>query len=154
MLELGRLLGNCLGGRGSVHISGELGAGKTTLCRGILRALGHRGAVKSPTFTLVEPYELDHQHGKREAFHFDLYRLASPDELDYIGIEEYFRADSLCLVEWPEKAAGLLPAQDLHIGIDVCGEKRIIGITANTNHGEQVCRQVRKAYDRVSDGNI
>lgn len=146
MMELGRLLAIGLGGRGSVHISGDLGAGKTTLCRGILRAMGHSGAVKSPTFTLVEPYRIACQPDRGEVFHFDLYRLGNPGELDYMGVDEYFRPDSLCLIEWPEKAGGFLPSHDLQIGIDVSGEKRIIGITANTDHGEKVCKQVREVY--------
>ena len=143
MLALGAALASLLGGKGAVHISGELGAGKTTLCRGILRAMGHKGAVKSPTFTLVEPYEI----GSRQVFHFDLYRLANPGELDYLGIDEYFKGGGLCLVEWPEKAGGFLPGHDLEIGIDVLGEKRNIGIRANSPHGETICAQLKNRYD-------
>ncbi|MBT7371791.1 MAG: tRNA (adenosine(37)-N6)-threonylcarbamoyltransferase complex ATPase subunit type 1 TsaE, partial [Gammaproteobacteria bacterium] len=102
MLKLGGELAHQLDGEGSVLIKGDLGAGKTTLCRGLIHAMGHEGAVKSPTFTLVEPYRI----GKRDIFHFDLYRLSHPDELEYIGIDEYFGENRLCLVEWPEKAAG------------------------------------------------
>ena len=123
-------------------LTGYLGAGKTTLCRGILRAMGHEGAVKSPTFTLVEPYRITWRGKGIDVFHFDLYRLSDPGELDYVGVDEYFRPDSLCLIEWPEKASGYLPTHDLHIGIDVSGEKRIICITANTVHGEKVCEQL------------
>ncbi len=153
MIRLGRRLSVSLAGHGAVHISGDLGAGKTTLCRGILRAMGHSGAVKSPTFTLVEPYEVNHQGEKVDVYHFDLYRLSDPGELDYVGVDEYFRSDSLCLIEWPEKASGFLPTYDLHIGIDVSGEKRIICITANTVHGEKVCEQVIQAYKEVLPGN-
>lgn len=137
MLAFGAQLGVAMAGEGAVHLTGQLGAGKTTLCRGLLRAMGHEGAVKSPTFTLVEPYKV----GLCEVYHFDLYRLADPSELDYIGVEEYFGPGRLCLIEWPERAAGYLPAHDLEISIDVLGEKRNISIRANSAHGEQICRQ-------------
>ena len=106
MLRFGAQLADALGGRGAVLISGDLGAGKTTLCRGLLRQMGHEGSVKSPTFTLVEPYEIEGVC----VYHFDLYRLSHPDELDYVGIDEYFTNETLCLVEWPEKAEGSLPS--------------------------------------------
>lgn len=151
MIDFGRVLSSALSGRGAVHISGDLGAGKTTLCRGILREMGHSGAVKSPTFTLVEPYQVNYKGRTGEVFHFDLYRLSDPGELDYVGVDEYFNPDALCLVEWPEKAQGFLPTHDLHIAIDVSAEKRIIGISANTTHGEKVCKQVTAAYKKVLD---
>ncbi len=140
MVNLGMALASALEGHGAVHLTGDLGAGKTTLCRGILRGMGYSGAVKSPTFTLVEPYEL----ADSEVYHFDLYRLSDPDELDYIGVDEYFNPAALCLLEWPEKAQGYLPQHDLKIKIDVSGEKRIISLTANTDHGTRVCDQVVK----------
>ncbi|MBT3832518.1 MAG: tRNA (adenosine(37)-N6)-threonylcarbamoyltransferase complex ATPase subunit type 1 TsaE [Gammaproteobacteria bacterium] len=138
MLGLGARLARLLRGEGVVHLSGGLGAGKTTLCRGILRAMGHSGAVKSPTFTLVEPYQILDS----EVYHFDLYRLADPGELEYIGIDEYFGNNKLCLIEWPEKAIGYLPQHDLEITIDVLGEKRIIGVRSNSQSGEEICTQL------------
>ena len=138
MLGLGASLASLLCGEGVVHLTGGLGAGKTTLCRGILRAMGHTGAVKSPTFTLVEPYQISDS----EIYHFDLYRLADPGELEYIGIDEYFGNNKLCLIEWPEKAAGCLPQHDLEITIDVLGEKRIIGVRSNSQSGEEICTQL------------
>ena len=100
--------------------------------------MGHTGAVKSPTFTLVEPYQISDS----ELYHFDLYRLADPGELDYIGIDEYFGKNKLCLLEWPEKAVGCLPQHDLEITIDVLGEKRIIGVRSNSQSGEKICTQL------------
>ncbi len=127
---LGADIGRALDWRGSVWLSGDLGAGKTTLSRGLIRAAGHVGAVKSPTFTLVEPYELD----DREIYHFDLYRLADPEELEFLGVRDYFSDNSLCLVEWPDKGKGVLPAPDMRIRITVDGDGRTLQIEG---HGER-----------------
>ena len=110
-IRFGMILGEFLLGGGRVYIKGSLGAGKTTLCRGVLRTFGFSGAVKSPTFTLIEPYELS----SGTIYHFDLYRLTDPDELEYIGLEEYFQCGNLCLVEWPEQAGQKLPSADIEI---------------------------------------
>jgi len=139
MLRFGAQLADATDGRGAVLISGDLGAGKTTLCRGLLHHMGHEGSVKSPTFTLVEPYEINGVC----VYHFDLYRLSHPDELDYVGIDEYFSDDTLCLVEWPEKADGSLPSHDLELAIDVAGEKRNIRIKANSQHGTRICESLK-----------
>ncbi|NNL56307.1 MAG: tRNA (adenosine(37)-N6)-threonylcarbamoyltransferase complex ATPase subunit type 1 TsaE [Pseudomonadales bacterium] len=98
----------------SIYLQGDLGAGKTTLCRGIVQGCGHIGAVKSPTYTLVEPYEL----GLVNIYHFDLYRLESDTELEFIGIDNYFNQPStVCLFEWPERALAALPAADLTLAL-------------------------------------
>lgn len=94
-----------------VYLKGPLGAGKTTWVRGFLHQMGHVGAVKSPTFTLVEPYAF----GAQEVFHFDLYRLESPEEVEYIGLREYLHPKAFCMFEWPEKGEGHLPQADVHI---------------------------------------
>lgn len=118
----------------TVYLSGELAAGKTTFARGYMRALGHNGAVKSPTFTLVESYELDH----RSVHHFDLYRLEDAEELEYIGLDEYFEAGADCLVEWPERGRSALPVPDLDIDFEVCGDARVARISAATEYGQRL----------------
>ena len=148
MLGLGTMLAHLLNGEGVIHLHGGLGAGKTTLCRGILRAMGHLGAVKSPTFTLVEPYKIS----TSEVYHFDLYRMVDPDELEYIGIDEYFGKNKLCLIEWPEKALGYLPQHDLEITIDVLSEKRIIEVSSNSQSGEKICTQLIELDESAEGG--
>ncbi len=113
MLTFGKQLAAELQQGAIVFLLGELGAGKTTLVRGFLRARGYKGTVKSPTFTLMEPYELDGQ----KIYHFDLYRLSHPDELEYMGIRDYFDNQAICFIEWPEHGAGLLPDPVLKIHI-------------------------------------
>jgi len=114
-----------------VYLSGELGAGKTTLARGLLQALGYAGSVRSPTYTLVELYKFS----KLYLYHFDFYRFKSPDEFDEAGFREYFSAETICLVEWPEKAAGALPAGDLTVKLLVAGSGRMAEIHANSEAG-------------------
>ena len=135
MLALGARLAALTEGRGTLYLHGDLGAGKTTLSRGIIRGLGHVGAVKSPTFTLVEPYEI----GDIRAFHFDLYRLVDPEELEFLGIRDYFEDDALCLIEWPDKGAGFLPKPDLTITISPQDSGRSLKILSQGSRGEAWC---------------
>ncbi|QLQ33765.1 MAG: tRNA (adenosine(37)-N6)-threonylcarbamoyltransferase complex ATPase subunit type 1 TsaE [Candidatus Thiothrix singaporensis] len=120
MLAFGASLAQRFPSGGLITLHGDLGAGKTTLTRGLLRELGHTGNVKSPTYTLVEPYHLQ----GRDIYHFDLYRLGDPEELEFMGMRDYLRPDALCLVEWPEKAGGWLPEPDLRVHLRHCGAAR------------------------------
>ncbi len=121
-----------------VSLSGELGSGKTTLARGILRGLGYRGKVKSPTYTLVELYKLS----RLDLYHFDLYRFNDPQELLDAGFRDNFGGDDICLVEWPERAAGLLPQADLEITMAAEGAGRQLSIKAKTESGRHCLKKL------------
>jgi tRNA threonylcarbamoyladenosine biosynthesis protein TsaE len=112
-----------------VFLSGDLGAGKTTLVRAYLRALGFQGTVKSPTYNLVEEYDLT----DRKIYHFDLYRLNDPEELEAIGIRDYLSRDAVVFVEWPERGAGVLPEPDWSICIEVEGAGRKLKMWSSAN---------------------
>ena len=133
-LAFGACLAAALGAGGIITLRGNLGSGKTTLSRGLLRALGHKGAVKSPTYTLVEPYEI----GVRKIFHYDLYRLNDPAELEYLGLRDFIDNQALTLIEWPEKGEPLLPPVDLDLTLAVAGTGRSISWQPHTLYGEQL----------------
>ena len=135
MSDFGARIARVTRGHGLIFLEGNLGMGKTTLSRGIIRGLGHVGAVKSPTFTLVEPYEI----GDVRAFHFDLYRLVDPEELEFLGIRDYFEDDALCLIEWPDKGAGFLPKPDLTITISPQDSGRSLKILSQGSRGDAWC---------------
>lgn len=116
-----------------IFLHGLLGAGKTTFTRGFLQGLGYNDKVKSPTYTLVEPYDI---HG-RTIFHFDFYRLNDPEELHYIGIQDYFTDQAICLVEWPEKGFPLLPAPDLNCYIEMRSHGREVRMEACSDKGRK-----------------
>ena len=122
-----------------VFLQGELGAGKTCLVRGLLTALGHQGAVKSPTYTLLEEYSLT----GREIIHFDLYRLTDPEELDLIGIRDYFNGKACCFIEWPQRGEGYLPREDLIIKISLDGDGRVATISAHSEIGKVFLQSIQ-----------
>ncbi len=137
-LELGARLAATLRGGLVVYLSGELGAGKTTLARGCLRALGYRGRVKSPSFALVELYKLSRLY----LYHFDFYRFEDPHEWVDAGFRDAFEGDNVCLIEWPEKAGDELPSPDLTIRLQHASSGRQAIITGHTEPGKQCVEQL------------
>ncbi len=132
---LGAALSRVLAPGLSLHLHGDLGAGKTFLTRSLLHAAGYEGRVKSPTYTLVEPYTISLNGRTVELMHFDLYRMGSPEEFIEAGFREYFGADKVCVVEWPEQAAGLIPAADIDVFLAAEGEGRAVELRANSALG-------------------
>jgi len=125
-----------------IYLHGDLGAGKTTLVRGLLHALGHVGKVKSPTYTLVEPYEIKYNvTSSLMLYHFDLYRFNDEEEWESAGFRDYFNANSVCMIEWPEKAQNVLPTPDLNITFSIknVGENlgRSVNLSAHSILGQQ-----------------
>ncbi|MCA8864969.1 MULTISPECIES: tRNA (adenosine(37)-N6)-threonylcarbamoyltransferase complex ATPase subunit type 1 TsaE [unclassified Halomonas] len=145
-VAFGEALGQALQGRGLVYLEGELGAGKTTLTRGILRAYGHLGAVKSPTYTLVEPYEL----GSQRVYHLDLYRLSDPEELEFIGGRDVLADDALSIIEWPSRGEGWLPAPDLRLTLEVMDQGRLVSLAAGNDQGERILAALQGQLSKAS----
>jgi tRNA threonylcarbamoyladenosine biosynthesis protein TsaE len=130
-LDFGARLAAVMPSRLIVYLHGDLGTGKTTLTRGVLSGLGHRGAARSPTYTLLEPYDL----GGRHVYHLDLYRLGDPQELEYLGLRDLLAEDAVWFVEWPERGLGALPPADLTIAIDYASTGRRLRLSAETPSG-------------------
>ena len=122
----------------SMYLRGDLGSGKTTLVRGLLRGLGYEGRVKSPTYALVELYTIS----RLNLYHFDFYRFRDPKEWRDAGFSEYFNDASVCLVEWPEKAAGLLPAADVDIAFSIAGDARDVSLSAGSERGKACLKRL------------
>jgi tRNA threonylcarbamoyladenosine biosynthesis protein TsaE len=151
-VAFGEVLGHVLQGRGLVYLEGELGAGKTTLTRGILRAYGYQGAVKSPTYTLVEPYEL----GSQRVYHLDLYRLADPEELEFIGGRDVLTDDALSIIEWPSRGEGWLPLPDLRLVLEVVAPGRLASLMAGSDQGKRILARLQSkvSSDQLENGVI
>lgn len=135
---LGARLAGLLPAGCMVYLCGELGAGKTTLVRGLVRALGHTGPVRSPTYTLLEPYTV----AGRQIVHLDLYRLVDSEELEFLGLRDFFDGRSIVLVEWPERGRGFLPAADVIIELQHAAAGRLCRLSAATAKGEAVLADV------------
>ena len=136
-LDCGARFASALQAGVNVYLHGDLGAGKTTFTRGVLRGLGFLGKVKSPTYTLVEPYQLSIHQQAVDFYHFDLYRFADEEEWEAAGFREYFNAHAICLVEWPDKAGNLIPQADIDVYLNLAGEGRNLTFKANTTAGKQ-----------------
>ena len=141
--EFAQLLAAACAAGGKIYLQGELG--KTTLVRATLHALGVEGAVRSPTYTLIEPYEI----AGLEIFHLDLYRLGDPEELEFVGVRELDRHDILCFVEWPEKGRGFLPAADLQIHLRYQQNARSVQLEALSERGQTIKNQLSAALKKT-----
>lgn len=117
-----------------IYLQGNLGAGKTTFCRGVLQSLGHKGNVKSPTYTLVEPYALP----TGAVYHFDLYRLRDPAELEYLGVEDYFDHGRLCLVEWPDQGGDRISPADIRVSLQTENQGRRLALEGISARGKKI----------------
>lgn len=143
--SIGAALSRIVPARCLIYLTGDLGAGKTTLSRGFLRGLGHAGSVKSPTYTLIEPYEI----GNRRCYHLDLYRLADPDEIEYLGLRDMLQEEAVILVEWPEQGRGVLPAPDLMVRICYRDGGRVLEFGAETEQGRLILEKFQLPESKV-----
>jgi tRNA threonylcarbamoyladenosine biosynthesis protein TsaE len=141
-LALGGAIAGCIEAGTIVYLGGELGAGKTTLVRGIVRALGHAGAVKSPTYALVELYNLS----RLDLHHFDFYRFRDPREWIDAGFRESFNGRTVSLIEWPERAAGILPPADLEVALALHGEGRSVELISRSVKGQKLLTLLASRY--------
>ena len=138
MESLGKAMADSARAGMQIHLSGELGAGKTTLVRGFLTGLGHQGKVKSPTYTLVEPYDF----GTLSVYHFDFYRIKTPQEVELMGYREYPGADTICLIEWPEKAGDFIGDADIRIEIRHESEGRSVELSGLSQEGKSLINKI------------
>lgn len=129
----------------TIYLYGDLGAGKTALTRALLHAAGHAGHVKSPTYTLAEPYTVEIDGRRTEVIHFDLYRMSSPEEFLDAGFREYFNENSICIIEWPEKGAGVLPLPDIKVHFGITDQGRDIELQASSDQGLQCLDRLKFA---------
>lgn len=134
---LGASLARALGPGLTIYLHGDLGAGKTALTRALLHAAGYAGHVKSPTYTLAEPYTIALAGGLVEVIHFDLYRMGSAEEFLDAGFREYFNEATVCVIEWPEKAQGVLPSPDIEVFLRIAGDGRDVELQALSDKGRE-----------------
>lgn len=145
----GACLAKALPANGAIiYLEGDLGVGKTTLSRGLIRALGHHGAVKSPTYTLVEPYEFF----EFPLYHFDLYRLSHPEEVEFLGVDDYFKPPAVCLIEWAGRGKGYLPSADIRFLLADQGSGRRLSWQADTATGVEIANKFSR-LQVVQGGN-
>jgi tRNA threonylcarbamoyladenosine biosynthesis protein TsaE len=142
MQNLGAELAKICNSNCIIFFSGDLGVGKTTLVRGFLRAFGVKTPVKSPSFTLLEPYFIDH----KKIYHFDFYRLFDPEELEFIGARDYFNCNSICLVEWPERGHDMLPRPDLICRIIFTVDGRMVEFVSVSSKGVKILEQLKAMH--------
>lgn len=135
----------------NIYLYGDLGAGKTTFVRGLIQSLLPKAKVKSPTYTLVEGYDVSaaekNPNGLKNIYHFDLYRLGDPEELEYLGGRDYFSGDAVCLVEWPQRGEGWLAKADLEITLEYLPEGRNVLLQAHSEQGKIVKDEIIKSYN-------
>lgn len=147
-VSFGKSLAKCCPAGLNIYLYGDLGAGKTTFVRGLIQSFLPESKVKSPTYTLVEDYDIRHSGNNPNAlkhiYHFDLYRLGDPEELEYIGGRDYFSADAVCLVEWPQRGKGWLPEPDLAVTINYKDDGRDVELVGYTEIGEEVAQILSK----------
>lgn len=146
MRALGARLAEACPPRSVIYLEGNLGAGKSTLARGFLHALGHQGAVRSPTYTLVEPYAL----ATRQVYHMDLYRLADAEELEYLGLRDWLASDAVILAEWPDHGEGVLPPADLRVVIEYAGKGRNVQLHVSNDAMFQTVAQWADEFPVIS----
>lgn|SRR6476661_5219480 len=144
-LALGAALSRALAPGLTIYLHGDLGAGKTALTRALLHAAGHPGHVKSPTYTLAEPYTVELAGQPVEVVHFDLYRMAGPDEFLDAGFRDYFNHRTVCIIEWPEKAGDVLPPPDINVFLTMHGTGRKVELQALSPHGSQCLERLHFA---------
>lgn len=140
-LKLGADFARSINAGMNVYLHGDLGAGKTTFVRGVLHGLGFVGKVKSPTYTLVEPYQIFISQAKVNLYHFDLYRFIDEEEWDAAGFRDYFNPNAVCLIEWSDKAGSLIPQADVDVYLELVGEGRSVCLIANTMAGKKCLEQ-------------
>lgn len=156
-LDFGAILAKVIEPNLTIYLHGDLGAGKTTLVRGLMHGLGFVGKVKSPTYTLVEPYEVTlNQTDLLNVYHFDLYRFNDEEEWEAAGFRDYFNSESVCLIEWPEKAPHSLPAADIDISLNIKdlgfkdvgleNQGRTIRVSANSTRGQQCVQKIKTEW--------